>query len=290
MASANGFGNLVGNFLQAFTQSKQLSQRSAADEEERKARTKLFEIQLKRAQEQEAAQGKVTGLMSGAPAQSGIADSSGAEIPGTAGGGSAPMSLLQMLTNPEAAMALAQSGMLPQFQQMDQMGARGELAGGLQSGQMGASAPAAMGLAVRAGLPLPQMGGDPESLALMRAAGIDPASEEGRQLIASRIGGNGANGLQDLQAQLMLLQAQQAQATLDAGRRSQTSLEASAKTATRSMLRNAVEMAEINDRLEGTVMQTGMPLEELRRGVAGVAPLLEKFGFDMQATQQAVDD
>lgn len=293
MANA-GFGNLVGNFLQAFTQSKMLSQRSAADEEERKARTKLFEIQLKREQERAAAEGKVNDMMSGTPVQMPNITQGPGELEefniGPRTQGNTGMSLLQMLTNPDAVMALSKSGMLPQFAQMDAMGARGELASGLQSGEMGPTDPAAMGLAVRSGMPLPQMGGDPESLALMQAAGIDPASEEGRQLIASRIGGNAGNGLQEFQAQLMLLQAQQAQETLDAGRRTRTSLEASAKAATRSMLRNATEMAQINDRLEGTVMQTGLPMEELRRGVAGVAPLLEKFGFDMGATQQAVAD
>jgi hypothetical protein len=265
MANA-GFGNLVGNFLQAFTQSKMLKQRSDEQEEEREARLKLYELQLKHEQERSAAEQRVRSQMGGAPLQMPNITENPGELggfnigprtPGTARG--PKPSLLQLLTNPESLMDMAQSGMLPEITQM-----------------VAATRPSGGGSM-------------PESLQLMAAAGIDPASPEGRQLAMNRIGGND-NGLQALQAQMLALQAAQAQATLDDRNRTRTATEAAAKSSTRSLLRNAAEMADINERLEGTVMQTGLPMEELRRGAAGVAPLLEKFGMDMSATQRAVGD
>lgn len=265
MASKVGYGNLIGNFLQAFTQSKMGKQRSDEQEEERDARVKLYEIQLKREQARSQAEGRVRDTMGGAPLQT----PNITENPGELGGfnigprtqsnvrGPKP-GLLEMLTNPESLMDMQQSGMLPDITQM------------VNATRGGGGAP-------------------PESLALMQAAGIDPASPEGRQLVVNRIGGND-NGLQDLQALLMTIQAKQAQGTLDQQTHDRDATVASARSSTRNMLRNASEMADINDRLEGTVMQTGLPMEELRRGAAGVAPLLEKFGFDMDATTQAVAD
>ena len=293
MANA-GFGNLVGNFLQAFTQSKLLSQRSAADEEERKARTKLFEIQLKREQERAQAEERVRTGMAGAPIQKTNITENPGELggfnigPRTDTGIRGPgMGLSEALANPEMFLDLAQSGMLPGMMAADQFKARNQLASGFESGQM--TGPQATGLMVRSGMQLPQQGSPPESLALLQAAGIDPASPEGRSLIERRIGGSG-NGLEDFQAQLMLMQAQNARLELEDRMKDRATADATAKSSTRSLLRNASEMATLNERLEGTVMQTGLPMAELRRGAASLAPLLEQFGFDMQATQQAVAD
>jgi hypothetical protein len=287
MASRNGFAALAGNFLQAFTQSQMLKKRSDEQEEEREARTKLFEIELKRAQEQDQAKGQVRSFASGVPMGTPNIRENPGELGGFNIGAPTPsaargpgMSLLEMLTNPDSLMAVSESGMLPQLAAADQISARGELAQSL---------PGPAGLMVRSGMQLPQAGNPPESLALLQAAGIDPASPEGRSLIERRIGGDG-NAFEGLQAQLMTLQAQQAQAALDKSERERVASENAAKHSTRGLLRNAKEMAEINDRLEGTLMQTGVPMTELRRGAAGAAALLEPFGFDMKKTQAAVED
>lgn len=113
MASAVGFGNLVGNFLQAFSQSRTLSQRSAADEEERKARTKLFEIQLRKEQEQQAASDRITAALS--------PQSQGAEFAGTGPQQAPPqLSVSQLLADPARSLDLLKSGMFGQLASFSQ--------------------------------------------------------------------------------------------------------------------------------------------------------------------------
>lgn len=122
----DAFGHLIGNFLSAFTQSKLFSERNATAEEERKARTKLFEIQLKREQEQSAAIEKLRSMTGAQPLQMPNVTENPGELggfnigPRTEGPALGPkMSLTQLLTNPDATIALLQSGQFKDIAQLD---------------------------------------------------------------------------------------------------------------------------------------------------------------------------
>ena len=64
-ARGNALGTGVGNFLSAFTQSRQAKEDKKEREEELKVRTKIFEIELKKLQKQQDAEQKVTDFATG---------------------------------------------------------------------------------------------------------------------------------------------------------------------------------------------------------------------------------
>lgn len=123
---ANGIAGLVGNFLQAFAQSKMMGEDRADKEAMRKAQTKLFELQLKQEQARQSAMDKVSSRLSGlplnpvpqmtdAPGGLGLVQSGSRTPQG------ARMTLSQMLANPEMTIALAESGAMGNFAAMNKM-------------------------------------------------------------------------------------------------------------------------------------------------------------------------
>lgn len=102
-------GHFAGSFLQAFTQARTAGAQKKLDEDEKKARLKLYEIQLERATKQDTAQTELLDLMKGGspepvqPPQDGIGPVRGAQQ---------PMSLTELLADPKTAMLMLQSGMV----------------------------------------------------------------------------------------------------------------------------------------------------------------------------------
>lgn len=115
MATATNF---LSGFLQGFGQMAERNKTLKQQDEERKARLKLYEIQLQReqaanasSQQQMDARSQLLGMLGGgggpaAAPPNGIPDSQGPVAPQ----GGAPMSLTQLLADPKAAMLLLQSG------------------------------------------------------------------------------------------------------------------------------------------------------------------------------------
>lgn len=104
-----GFEALLGNFLSAFSQSRLLRDKTKDQEDERKARTKLFEIQLKQAQDQQQGSDQLRSMMSPQPVSLGVGGVT--QRPG--------MSLSQLLADPQGALALLQSGQLKDVAALD---------------------------------------------------------------------------------------------------------------------------------------------------------------------------
>jgi hypothetical protein len=138
-------GYLVGNFLEAFSKSKLLKEEHADREQQRKLQTQLFDLQLKKAQQQEQAQEvvrqKLNGLpLAGIPKFSDAPGGLGLEQTGTTVPKGGAMSLTQMLADPEAAIALLQSGDLKDvmgLQNAQRAQATQEQMFGLMKGAMG---------------------------------------------------------------------------------------------------------------------------------------------------------
>lgn len=114
-------GTFAGNFLQALTASRQHSQEQADAKVERDAKLKLFELQMKREQQQqtlfdqqEQARQQLFGMLSGGTAPvtppNGIPDAQGPIAP--ASGAMPRPSLTELLADPKNALLLLQSGFL----------------------------------------------------------------------------------------------------------------------------------------------------------------------------------
>lgn len=116
------FGNFAGSFLQALTASRRNAQEQSDAKVERDAKLKLFELQLKREQQQSdlltqqtAARQQLSDLLSGgganAPATppNGLPDSQGPVAP--AAGPAATPSLTELLADPKNALLFLKSGM-----------------------------------------------------------------------------------------------------------------------------------------------------------------------------------
>lgn len=152
-------GTFAGNFLQALTASRQRTQEQTEAKIERDAKLKLFELQLKREQQQgamvdqqTAARGQLLQMLTGqsaAPttAPNGVEGSQGPVAPVTGGPAKMP-SLTELLADQKAAALFLQSGMgdlkdVATLQNQAQM--RGILQNITGGGPAGASGPALPG-------------------------------------------------------------------------------------------------------------------------------------------------
>jgi hypothetical protein len=123
MANQPPLGVFAGNFLSAFTQAKQLKEQKEDTKKERDARTKLFELQLKREQaaidaqeQQRTALSDLFSKMQGGAQPGAMGPPNG--IPGTAGpvsvpgAATKPTSLTDMLADPQTAMLMLRTGLV----------------------------------------------------------------------------------------------------------------------------------------------------------------------------------
>jgi ribosomal protein L12E/L44/L45/RPP1/RPP2 len=145
----------------------------------------------------------------------------------------------------------------------------------------------------------PQQRADTSLVRNLQAAGIDPMSAEGQEIIRQNLtGGNIDELLKTIQAQQAQLNTQLAQERLTQQRRAR---QASVRTERQERLesenavfrgiRNIDELSTLVDRLEGTFLEPGGGADELRRAGLGAAAFLgERLGFDTQEQQRLAAD
>lgn len=123
----------------------------------------------------------------------------------------------------------------------------------------------------------------------MRAAGIDPKSEEGQGIVRQNLAGQGTNDqldqmLKTMQIQNMQQERREAQTTRQRER-------ADAKISVIGGVERLREVAQINDRLQGTLGETGLGANELRSLAAGpISALTSALGGDAQRARQVAAD
>jgi hypothetical protein len=315
MASRGGLGNLAAGFLQAFSQTKMHRERQDERDEERKLRTKLYELQFKKEQQRSDAQGKVEGMMAPRPGVPGAAPVPKFSVGGgglgfeqsgvsRAGMGPAPgRSLPEMLSDPEGLVALMQSGSMPQVQQAHQIQSRSKLADLVGNSGMSVQdafqqpevASAALGSGLSPAAFMAQSRGaaeEPSVIRELRAVGIDPTSAEGRKLVVGRMEGSGLDAqLQVIQAGLQSLQLDEARRKREQEGQDRARGRRQLETSITHTLSKGQELATLNHALSNTALATGQPLVELyRAAMAGGAPVLERMGVDTTEAQTIVGD
>jgi len=248
-------GEFFGGFANSFTQISAQNKEQKRLDEMAKLQGKLAELQIQAAQTQQNAQTQVSNF-----ANVGGSTPGGRPLPqpslGTPGDPNVPvagqtdgMGLVEMLADPQATMALLQSGF------------------------------------VDAGDLLGTSGGPNRTLELLRAAGIDPQSEEGRELISSNIAGD-STGLETFFAEQQLIAQREAvaKARFERVERERTREQSirGTKVDVRRDFEHAQEILNIQGDLENTALQSGVPYSEFIRTIgAGGAALAGLAGFDV---------
>ncbi|MEQ8504581.1 MAG: hypothetical protein RIB80_04595 [Rhodospirillales bacterium] len=126
---------------------------------------------------------------------------------------------------------------------------------------------------------------EPSMIRALRAAGIDPASDEGRQIIKQRFAREGGT-LEQLDTLLKGLTIQKLQEEIKAQGEEKATTERAANQAVLQSIDGLAEMAKINDELDGTALETGVSLPDLRRAaLSGKNFLMEQFGFEPEGAE-----
>lgn len=109
------------------------------------------------------------------------------------------------------------------------------------------------------------------TLQLLDAAGIDPDSKEGQDIIRQKLTG----GAEQLDATLKLLQIQKAQREAAESNIERVRKEADAKVSVLTGIDRLKEVVKLNSSLAGTIGETGMGFNDLRRLAFGPASLID---------------
>lgn len=126
-------------------------------------------------------------------------------------------------------------------------------------------------------------------LARLEAAGIDPQSPEGQELIRQSIGGGGNKELLD--AMLKTLQIQGLQRDLDTATTEKDRKRTTGRISVINSIDRTREAAELNRRLRGTFAETGLGFNELRTQGTNLLPFLtEFFGGDSERARAVTRD
>lgn len=136
---------------------------------------------------------------------------------------------------------------------------------------------------------LPQPRAETSLVRNLRAAKIDPASPEGQKIMRQHLVGTGTS--EQLDQTLKLLQVQ---ALADEQREARTEKqrkEAGAKLSVVGGIDRLREVADINQRLKGTLGETGIGLDEARSAAAGgISTLTTLLGGDAGKARQVAAD
>lgn len=112
---------------------------------------------------------------------------------------------------------------------------------------------------------------EPSAVRTLRAAGIDPASEQGREILLRNLSGGDLDAqIQNLRAQQQLLDLRQQMSEMQREDRERLTTEALTAQSLRSDLKGINRLRALTDQLEGTLVETGLPLQEARRMLASV--------------------
>ncbi len=191
--------------------------------------------------------------------------------------------------------------------QMEQMAhqrdAQARLGAGVSSGEI-TDEQELMGLLAQAapeqfaqgllGQVFPQERAEPSFVRMVRALEDPSLDDEQRELLRNHLVADPSSTdemLRALDVQLRGMRLQQEQRQLDREDRDEREARGDLIVSVRGDLNAARELAELNDRLAGTALETGMPASELRRLVAsGGAAVGRALGIDTSEAQQLVAD
>src|SRR5690606_38112716 len=97
--------------------------------------------------------------------------------------------------------------------------------------------------------------------------------------------------LKGVQLQLQSFQLDEVRRKREAEERTEAEQRRGLAVETKATFKKAIELAQLNDRLENTALETGQPFGEFYRGlIAGGAPFLERLGFDTADARATVAD
>lgn len=255
------FGHFAAGFADAWADS--VMQKREADRRDKMAKLQgqLYELQIKQAEEQQAAQGQVMDMMTGQPqGQDYGLEFEGQQGPVMQGPYEQPaMGLTEMLADPEGQIAMMQAGYITPR----------DLIGGA--------------------------GSPNRDLELLRAAGIDPASEEGQGLIKSKFAGQDDDLFTKMMIQTQLGQEQMRLEEMRRTRQKEEKTEAQrirgVQVDARRDIHHTREMFDLMQKLDGTALAVGNPVGDfLTTGKAGLNALMEATGWDVSKSRQMVAD
>lgn len=175
-------------------------------------------------------------------------------------------------------------------------------AGGVQS-------PEVMGLLSQAapeqftqsllGAAFPEPRSEPSDIQALRAAGIDPQSEQGRQIITQGITGGSQDAMdaqiQALEARNKMLDLQQRMSEMSAAERDRNIERSRTQTGLNQDVKTIGRLAELSNNLRGTIAETGQPFGEVRRTLASLGSVTPEnvasaLGIDQQQARQIAAD
>jgi len=251
----NALGMGLGNFLSAFTGAKRDKEVQADKDKERKLQTQLFEIQLKKLQESEAAMGRVDARVN---APTGLVQGESEFSPGgrelTQFESAAPESLSELLADPSLLLD-----------------------------------------AQRAGIDFGSTGGDiPPDVRALMAAGIDPKGQEGREAILSSVSGTSDpmdQLLLTIQTQTQQTKLEEMRIAREKAEKTEAQRISGTKVAVRNDFGHAREIFELQKKLEGSALAVGLPYGDFLRDIQqGGTAFLEGAGMDLSETRELIAD
>lgn len=131
---------------------------------------------------------------------------------------------------------------------------------------------------------------EPSEIRILRAAGIEPNSDEGRALLF-RNRNDGGETMQRLQEMMLELQIRDRLREGETTEREQAESVASRASTVQRATGDVVRMAELNRNLRGTFLESGLPMPDGRRGAAGmVSAFRTAFGAEDPRTRQIIAD
>lgn len=269
------FGHFAAGFADAWADS--VMQKREADRRDKMAKLQgeLYELQIKQAQEQQAAQGQVMDMMTGQLGEFELGQEGLGEFNITPGqtpefipgrnempqlrGDREPMSLPEMMVDAQGIDAMMRAGYITPR----------DLIGGA--------------------------GSPNRDLELLRAAGIDPASEEGQGLIKSKFAGQDDDLFTKMMIQTQLGQEQMRLEEMRRTRQKEEKTEAQrirgVQVDARRDIHHTREMFDLMQKLDGTALAVGNPVGDfLTTGKAGLNALMEATGWDVSKSRQMVAD
>lgn len=132
---------------------------------------------------------------------------------------------------------------------------------------------------------------EPSIVRELEAAGIERGTPEFRELILKNLKGQNADDdlIKRIELQLSSLQLENERAQIVERRETKEQDFRAKGSALRADLKNIVEMAQLNDALEGTASQTGTVFQDIRRSTAeGANEIAELFGVDRSAARKII--
>lgn len=126
-------------------------------------------------------------------------------------------------------------------------------------------------------------------LSLLDAAGIDPKSEKGQELIGGLFGGGG-NGASEIDTLLARARLEALLRQFETDDKTTETERAGGELSIGRTIDGLLEVADLNEKLEGTLAETGIGFDQLRSFAAGPAAFLAEHGFLPEGIEEIAAD